>query len=235
MIRFHKIFLPIVCVSMLSLSLMGCSKETKEPKEIDGKVTIYLTRHGETQYNVEGLAQGWSDSPLTTDGLTQANSLKSGLKDVEFANVYSSPSGRAIQTATILSEGRHLEIIEDERLKEMNFGSLEANPNERLWAKGEDYVWEHGWVDYGGEDFTMLATRGMEAMNDIIMNPGNLNKNVLVSTHGMTILSLLYEIDYEAADSLAQGLANCSITKVVYENGIYTLETLNDTSYLEME
>lgn len=224
-----------LCFAMMSVSLTGCSKEKEAGPAIDGKVTIYLTRHGETEYNVKGLAQGWSDSPLTEEGIAQGKALHDGLNDVEFASVYSSPSKRAIDTANLVLEGKNHNIIEDERFKEMNYGSLEANPNERLWEKGEDYVWEHGWVDYGGEDFAMLATRGMEAMNEIVANPDNLNKNVLVSTHGMTILSILYEIDYEAADALVSGLDNCSVTIVEYENGAYKLKTVNDTSYLEKE
>lgn len=228
--KIKKICSLILCVGLIG-TLGGCSKSDPKP-QIDGKVTIYLTRHGETEYNVKGLAQGWSDSPLTEEGILQAQALHDGLEDIEFANVYSSPSRRAMDTAKLLIGDRNLKIKEDERLKEMNYGSLEANPVQRLWAKGEDYVWENGWVDYGGENFYILADRGMEALYDIVSDPQNLNQNVLVSTHGMTILSILYEIDYEAADSLYEGLANCSVTIVEYENGEWTLIALNDTSYL---
>lgn len=233
--KIKKITVLMLCASMMLIVLTGCSNKKPSGPQIDGKVTIYLTRHGETEYNVKNLAQGWSDSPLTPEGIAQANALHDGLKDIPFANIYSSPSGRAISTARAITSGRNLDIKQDERLKEMNYGSLEANPNERLWAKGEDYVWENGWVDYGGENFYMLAERGMEALNEIVLDPANLNQNVLVSTHGMTILSLLYEVDYEAADSLVEGLANCSVTIIEYENGEYKLITLNDTSYLGEE
>ena len=47
-------------------------------------VTFYITRHGETQFNVENRVQGWCDSPLTAKGIYDAYKLGQGLAGVDF-------------------------------------------------------------------------------------------------------------------------------------------------------
>ena len=49
---------------------------------------IFL-RHGKTEYNEQGLTQGWCDSPLSKTGLKQASYTKEALKDVDRQNIYS--------------------------------------------------------------------------------------------------------------------------------------------------
>ncbi len=228
-----KIIILLASLSLL-LTLAACSKpEKEEVVETSEKVTLYLIRHGETVYNVEKKAQGWSDSPLTEEGIAQAKKLKEGLSAIDFANAYTSPSGRAVDTTNLVLNERKIPVHEDENLKEMNFGSLEEQDSSRLWEQGIDETWENGWVAYGGEDFYILAERAMTSLDSIVNDPQNKGKNVLVSSHGMTILSILYEVDYQAADSLEEGLDNCSVTIIEYENGEYKLITLNDTSYLK--
>ena len=69
---------------------------------------IYLIRHGETVWNRAARLQGHKDTPLTMKGIKQARSLGVALKQTlqnkspEF--FYSSPIGRAKQTATIISD-----------------------------------------------------------------------------------------------------------------------------------
>ena len=54
------------------------------------EVTFYFVRHGETQYNVEGLIQGWVDSPLTEKGVLRTKELSIELQTVEFSRIVSS-------------------------------------------------------------------------------------------------------------------------------------------------
>ena len=72
----------------------------------DAPVTFYVVRHGQTLFNVMGKVQGWCDTPLTPEGVAGAEALGRGLADVEFARVFSSDSGRAVQTASALLEAR---------------------------------------------------------------------------------------------------------------------------------
>ena len=44
---------------------------------------LYLTRHGETEWNEKGIMQGWGDSPLTELGIKQAEWLRDRIKEIE--------------------------------------------------------------------------------------------------------------------------------------------------------
>jgi len=52
---------------------------------------IYLTRHGETEWNLEGRLQGSLDAKLTQKGIEEATMLGESLKGVEFDMIFSSP------------------------------------------------------------------------------------------------------------------------------------------------
>ena len=101
-------------------------------------VTLYITRHGKTMLNTSDRSQGWIDAPLTPAGIEVASALGRGLKleGVEFDAVYTSDSGRAIETAEIIlkEKGQNLEIHKDKRLREFNFGTYEGMPNDEMWG-----------------------------------------------------------------------------------------------------
>ncbi|XP_044049011.1 probable fructose-2,6-bisphosphatase TIGAR A [Siniperca chuatsi] len=92
---------------------------------------LTLVRHGETQYNKEGLLQGQAiDSHLSEIGLQQAEAAGRYLKDVKFSNVFVSDMMRAQQTAeTIMKHNSScsgLQMVCDPLLKEINFGIAEG-------------------------------------------------------------------------------------------------------------
>ncbi len=93
---------------------------------------IYLIRHGQTQFNVEGRYQGACDSPLTTRGEEQAHHvgavLRRCLGKTAFITLWSSPLGRAIHTAEIVREELNIKAtaVIDERLREVTFGSWDG-------------------------------------------------------------------------------------------------------------
>ncbi len=63
-------------------------------------VNIYLTRHGQTMFNVNGRGQGWADSPLTDTGVYVAHQLGYGLYGLKFKAAYSADNMRTFRTAT---------------------------------------------------------------------------------------------------------------------------------------
>ena len=86
---------------------------------------IYLTRHGQTDYNKKRMMQGRSDIPLNEVGIAQAGAAREKLGDIKFDAVYSSPLIRAVKTAEIIGNVSEAEIIKDERIIEANFGKYE--------------------------------------------------------------------------------------------------------------
>ncbi len=86
---------------------------------------IYVTRHGQTDYNKKRMMQGRSDIPLNEVGIAQAGAAREKLGDIKFDAVYSSPLIRAVKTAEIIGNVSEAEIIKDERIIEANFGKYE--------------------------------------------------------------------------------------------------------------
>src|SRR3712207_163192 len=88
--------------------------------------TIYLTRHGQTEWNLNKRLQGWKNSPLTKLGISQAKALGERLKDTQIDVIYSSPIERAYKTAEIIKGNKDIEIIKHDGLKEFNYGDWEG-------------------------------------------------------------------------------------------------------------
>ncbi|WP_024866891.1 histidine phosphatase family protein [Butyrivibrio sp. FCS014] len=86
---------------------------------------IYVTRHGQTDYNKSRMMQGRSDIPLNDTGIAQAKARRESLGDLKFDAVYASPLIRAVQTAEIIGNVDRADIITDERIIEANFGKYE--------------------------------------------------------------------------------------------------------------
>lgn len=140
-----KLCLKLAMMVLTLTVITGCkenasSKTSKVDK--NAEVTIYLTRHGKTMLNTTDRSQGWIDAPLTPAGIEIAESLGKGLKaeKVTFDAVYSSDSGRAVETANIVLKNSGQEDLlkklkTDKRLREVNFGTYEGMPNEEMWTE----------------------------------------------------------------------------------------------------
>ena len=98
-------------------------------------ITFYLIRHGETEYNFQGIMQGWTDSPLTENGVGLAKRLGEGLADVSFAAAYTSDSGRAVDTLTNVLGGRNVPVTKTELLREMYFGEKDGQSSEGVYTE----------------------------------------------------------------------------------------------------
>ncbi len=85
---------------------------------------LYVTRHGETNYNVLGLhnADPKVDVHLTEEGIKQAKELALKLSDTNFDIIYVSELPRTHQTASYINENRDLPVIVDKRLNDVNRG-----------------------------------------------------------------------------------------------------------------
>jgi broad specificity phosphatase PhoE len=264
-----------VIVIFTLVLLGGCSSENNtqasSSKDEQSEISIYLMRHGKTMLNTVDRSQGWIDAPLTPAGIEVAESVGESLgKEVSFDKVYSSDSGRAIETAEIVMDvsGQELPINKDKRLREFNFGTFEGMMNEEMWEAIASYNGQTmeefmGGMSEGGfaegiklsadslaaldservddnsnwpaEDYQTIAKRLKEGLDEIIETAQkNQEKEILVVSHGMSIVSLLITLDPTIVDQIPPtGLSNASISKIVYQDGQYTVESVNDTSYAE--
>ena len=89
---------------------------------------IYVTRHGQTDYNKDEIILGVTDLPLNETGMAQARELAENVEklgDVDI--IIASPMKRALTTAQAVADRCGLEIIVDERLREWDYGGFEGS------------------------------------------------------------------------------------------------------------
>jgi len=172
--------------------------------------TIYVVRHGTTEYNEKHIIQGLSDSPLTENGKKGIQELSKKLKDVKFDYIYSSDLGRTMQTAEILALEHNLAIQANKLLRERNFGELDGKPSENfqpyldaiklLKTNTEKINYKHSSeIESNEEVVTRFFTFLKEAA---ILEPG---KILLVVTHGGVIRSILTRTGYASYDQVVHG------------------------------
>lgn len=89
-------------------------------------IKIYIARHGETTWNVEGRIQGRSDPGLSPKGYEQSLALLEQMKDKPISAIYTSTLQRSIFTAQPIAQYLSLPIQKQPELDEIAFGILEG-------------------------------------------------------------------------------------------------------------
>lgn len=98
----------------------------------DFNFSLFIARHGETEWNKKGVLQGCLNSSLTPLGEKQAINIAKFIKRKNIKKIYSSPLSRCTKTATIISQQIEvpLEIVED--LQEISFGEFNGKKKDLL-------------------------------------------------------------------------------------------------------
>lgn len=163
-------------------------------------LNLYITRHGETQWNTERRLQGWLNSPLTEKGILQGRKLNQAVRMYEISKIYSSPSERAVKTAISAKGDLDVEIELLDELREMNMGEWEGRTLEEIKAKDPEnfenyWMRPHLFVKNTGENFDEMLNRAKKALEKIIAE--NKDGNILVVTHGVTLKALMSHFSQE--------------------------------------
>ncbi len=149
---------------------------------------LYLIRHGETQFNLEKKYQGNLDIPLSEKG-------KNELKQADFTaeNIHVSTLTRAKQTAEILFPNSN--YIENEDLREMNFGVFEGRSPDEMENDEQYRSWTNGMCEGrcpGGEKRDEFIKRICTATDKIIKEAIELKRDkVVIVAHGGTQMAIL--------------------------------------------
>ena len=140
---------------------------------------IYFIRHGETEYNKDARFQGHLDIPLSEIGINQAKQALENSKEYKFDKIYCSPLSRARQTAEIINSHHNVNIIEDDRLKEIYMGSLQGRFFKDLTEEEQKLAFTEP-DHFGGESHEMFCSRVVSFFKEI----ENTSENILIVSHG---------------------------------------------------
>ena len=163
--------------------------------------TLYLTRHGETDWNREGRWQGHTDIALNDVGRAQAAALAQRLAGRHIGHVAASDLARARETAEIVT--RHLglpRVHVDQRLRERSFGVFEGLTREEVASR---YPGE--WADYqenrrvtppGAEPHDLVIGRVKAAVLDVAQAAPEAEAALIVS-HGGSLRVLIAAVTGE--------------------------------------
>lgn len=201
--------------------------------------TIYLIRHGETDFNRRGVVQGSGvDSDLNEMGQAQARAFFQTYEHVPFQKIYISGLKRTFQTAEpFINLGIPYEKLTG--LNEISWGIMEGrapgNADDEYyhsltsaWASGNTAR-----TTDGGESPAQVAARQREAMDVILSHPDE--TPILIAMHGRAIRILLCWLTGRSLSDMDQfEHSNLCLYKLHYEydTNTFTIELANDTAHL---
>lgn len=203
--------------------------------------TIYLIRHGTTEWIEQGQVHGSLDSPLSKFGEWEAQQAAEALTDCGITQIFSSPQGRAMQTASFIAEKiPNVKIIPLDGLREMGFGKMEGKRD--LYKKYSKFpflfmfvapVW-FTMLGLTGENTTNLHSRVMAAWQHILSQKDR--GNIAVVSHAIALNTILTTLPCATGIKKKKryGLGSCSISEIsIDEHGQAILTRINNTTHLE--
>ena len=158
-------------------------------------IRLYLTRHGQTEWNTQKKMQGWEDSPLTSQGIHEAKLLGDKIGEIHLDCVYSSDALRALSTSDLIIGNRNIPTNKTPALREINLGIWEGMTFDEIkskypeqfkvfWNKPELFIPE------GGESFSQVQSRAIDFISREIISQYT-DGNFLLVCHTVIIKVIL--------------------------------------------
>lgn len=218
---------------------------------------LWLTRHGETEYNTQGVVQGIVNSNLTERGAADAQALGRGFaaKHITFDAAYSSDLQRAFDTAEITLRAAKIDIPVTKLagLHEQNFGMFDGQPETQRQGALAKMLADAGVANvsslnmlqmvnlvrildiHGGHGTAESSKMSLKRFNAVIHQIGetgekNDQQRVFVVAHGAIIWLWLNSLGMPAD---AGFIKNVAVSRILYNDGKCTILSTNDRQYVE--
>ncbi len=202
-------------------------------------LTLYLLRHGTTEYNAANRMQGRIDLPLSPLGCREAESAREALMHEFLDQVVCSPMKRARETAAIATRGRTLPFRVEESFAEIDIGDWEGLKFEEVQRSNPDF--HQRWLADpreripGGESFSDVCERVRPGVEALLAGPASA---VLVSGHATVnraILAALMEMPPEIARRfrVLNASLSCLIRIPHASESHFVVESWNRVCHLE--
>ena len=164
---------------------------------------LFLLRHLQSQWNLENRFTGWTDVPLSEEGVKSAKEVAKKFADSRIDKVYASSLTRNKKSASLILENldkKETPIIFDKALDERNYGELQGLNKDEARAKyGEEQVrlWQKSWDQPppGGESLKDVYNRIIPFYQEYIEKDLKQGKNILVITSHNSLRALIKYIE----------------------------------------
>ncbi len=181
--------------------------------------SVYLVRHGATEWNVYKRAQGQADIPLTDKGRLQALDVAKQLSNFDIRAVYSSDLQRAAATAAPIAQVFGLQVVTDPLFREIDQGEWTGLPVEEIERRWPD-LWgaaRHYNARPGGESPQQVRARSLDGLRAAVA--AHPDGGIVVVSHGGTIRWMCAEaLGYDdRASARLRGLGNGGIVSIKAE------------------
>ena len=176
---------------------------------------IYVVRHGQTDYNINGLFQGRKDIPLNSAGIKQAEETAQKFKNIPVDIILVSPLTRAKETAKYISNVTGIKPVIEQDLIERNFGDMEGKPNREDCNIKMLLDYEKNYNICNVEPIQTLFERVSDCLDKIIDK--SMGKNVVLVTHGgvAQAIDIYFHGFPENKDLQSIALKNCEVREYV--------------------
>jgi len=196
---------------------------------------ITLVRHGETEWNSTGRAQGHQPIPLNETGRQQAEKVAVRLANKTFDEVWSSDLIRAYETILPWATATGHIVTQRKDLRERSFGDWEGDDYHEVLSRLAQRAIDTGKHESeirppNGESYADVCVRLRPLVEEIRSQDGRL----LIVSHGGTLgclMASLIRADHQTA--MAFRFRNGAIAEIMQRpNGDFALERYNDVSHL---
>lgn len=203
-------------------------------------MNFYIIRHGQSEGNVSGNIYGGTDYPLTPLGQEQAEAIREHFKAIDLEAVYTSPLRRAKDIGAMIAENKNLELVIDDRLREMDFGIFEDVPLQEV----KDQIGFDGYVeminpltDYtpeAGIPHELFRQQIYDFMDEIATKYGATDKNVAITCHlGIIRVMLQKALQFDANMVRSYKTSPGSIIRLQFKQGamfklVALIQTMED-------
>jgi probable phosphoglycerate mutase len=194
------------------------------------KTTLFLIRHGETDWNLQKRIQGHVDIPLNETGLQQAKRVAERMRSEPITALYSSDLQRARHTAECIARHHGIEVRLDERLRERNYGLLEGLTKEEIDQQFPDYQASNHKVP-GQESLEAVRQRALQFLSHIASQ--HLGERIAVVSHGGWINAVLYVLSEGRAGTGITRLGNTSITTLICHGESWEIVSIGNMNHLD--
>ena len=193
-------------------------------------MNIYLLRHGQTEENKKGSYYGNLDISLNEIGIRQGCKAKEFFSDIKLDRIYVSDKKRTSEMAKLVLGQAEVQIIQDNRINETNFGDFEGKTYEEIKTlyPEECVCWQNNWMEFvppSGESYIELCKRVKSFMEDIKKLEVD---NILICSHSGVIRAIYCYVMNENIDLFWKfGCKNGDISIIKYEYGNLYLDSIN--------